>query len=315
MCKPRIAAGQVNVAVVSIDQRNPSIPALGREEPVPGILMILAALMVFSCSDALSKFLSATLPPIEIAWLRWLGFVLIFLPVVAGTRGRVLITHAPAYEIGRALGLLGSSVLFIFAIQSLPLASATTIGFVSPMLVTILSIPLLGEKVRARRWAAVIVGFVGVLVVVRPGLGTFELAAIFPLLSSLCWAFGVIFTRKASRSDGPLTAMAYTAIVGFAILTPLVWPIWVWPTPVELGTAAAMAVCATGGQFLTTLAYRRAPASVLAPFAYVQLISAATFGYVLFGNVPDRWTGLGAAIIAASGLYTAHRERVRAVTG
>ena len=303
------------MAVISVDQRSPSTPAPGREEPLVGIAMILAALTVFSGSDATSKYLSETLPPIEIAWLRWVGFVIFMLPLIVRSRGQVLVTHAPFYELGRALGLLGSSLMFIFAIQRLPLASATSIGFVSPMLVTLLSIPLLGEKVGARRWAAVLVGFAGVLIIVRPGAATFDPAALFPLMSSLCWAFGVIFTRKASASDGPGTAMAYTAIVGLVILTPMVVPVWVTPTVTELLWAGLMAACATLGQFLTALAYRRAPASVLAPFAYVQLVSSATLGFLIFGNVPDKWTGVGAAIIAASGLYTAHRERVRARTG
>lgn len=303
------------MAVISVDQRVPAATARGRDEPLQGILLVLAAMMSFSGSDALSKFLAGSLPPIEIAWLRWLGFVLFLTPSIVASRGRVLVTHAPLFEVLRALGLLGSSVLFIFALRGLPLASATTIGFVSPVLVTVLSIPLLGESVGARRWAAVAVGLVGVVIVVRPGAASFDPAAVLPLLSALCWAFGVIFTRKASASDGPVTAMAYTALVGFAILSPMVVSDWVTPTPGQFALAAAMATFATGGQFLIALAYRRAPASVLAPFSYVQLVSAAALGFLVFGSVPDGWTATGAAVIIASGLYTAHRERVRARTG
>ena len=281
------------------------------ERPLSGILIVVGSMTLFSCSDAISKSLTETLPPLEVTWFRWLGYLVFLLPSMVMSRGRVLVTGAPFYEVGRALGLLGSSMLFIYGLRALPLATASTINFVSPMFVTLLSIPLLGEKVGARRWAAVFVGFVGVLIVVRPGAGSFDAAAMFPLLSALCWAFGVIFTRKAARSDGPVTAMAYTALVGFAVLSPMVVDGWVSPTPGQWAVATLMAAAATAAQFGIALAYRRAPASLLAPFSYSQIIGAATLGYLVFGNVPGLATAAGAAIIIASGLYTAHRERIR----
>lgn len=296
---------------VGVPAPSSSLPR-GVDRPLSGILLVLASGIVFSVSDALAKHLSTNLPPIEIACLRWIGFTLLMCPLMLRTRGTVLRTRALWLEIARAFCILGSSVLFIAGLRQLPLASATTINFVSPLVVTVLSIPLLGEKVGIRRWAAIGVGLVGVIVVVRPGTGAFDAAALFPLLSASCWALGMILTRKLGRLDGPGTAMAYTALVGTLVASVLAWPDFVPPSPAELGLAAVMAGFATAGQFLALLAFQRAPASLLAPFAYGQLIWSTSLGFMAFGNVPDLWTAIGAAIIIASGIYTAHRERVRA---
>lgn len=282
------------------------------DEPLAAIGLVVLAGMIFSCSDAAAKQLALTLPPIEIAWLRWAGFVLFVLPVIVRTRGGVLRSRAPALNLCRSVGLLGSSLLFIFGLQYLPLASATTIGFVSPLIVTALSMPLLGEKVGWRRWAAVAAGLVGVLVVVRPGSGTFGIAAAYPLSSAACWAVGVILTRKLAGIDRPWTAMVYTAFTGFLVLSAAVPAVFVPPSLAELGLAACMAAAASVAQLLIVFSFQRAPASLLAPFTYVQLVWATAFGMALFGTVPDGWTWAGAAVIIASGLYTAHRERIRA---
>lgn len=273
---------------------------------------MLASGLVFAIADALSKELARTLPIVEIAWMRWCGILLAVGPVLIASRGGVLRSGATRLQMLRAICLLGSSLLFVAGLSRLPLASATTINFVSPMIVTALSIPLLGERVGARRWAAVAVGLLGVVIVVRPGSGTFGWAALFPILSAACWAAGVIATRRLGGIDGPWTAMSYTALVGSAALSLAVPFDFVLPTASELALAAAMAALATAGQFLTILAYMRAPASVVVPFVYVMLLWSSGLGYLVFGNLPDAWTWIGAAIIVASGVYTAHRERLRA---
>lgn len=287
-------------------------PAIRADEPIPAIGLAVLAGILFSCSDACAKQLALTLPPIEIAWLRWCGFLLFVTPAIVRTRGGVLRSQAPLLQVGRSLGLLGSSLLFVIGLQFLPLASATTIGFVSPLLVTALSMPLLGERVGWRRWAAVGAGLAGVLIVVRPGSGTFGIAAAYPLSSAACWAVGVILTRKLAGIDRPWTAMCYTAGVGFVVLGAAVPLVFVPPSLADLGLAACMAAAASVAQLLVVLAFGRAPASLLAPFTYVQLVWATAFGMVLFATVPDGWTWVGASVIIASGLYTAHRERVRA---
>ncbi|WP_375458022.1 DMT family transporter [uncultured Enterovirga sp.] len=281
------------------------------DRPLVGIALVLAAGLVFSLADTFSKVLAERLPVVEITWLRWAGFVVVVAPMLVATRGRVLQSGSPQLQAFRAACLIGSSLLFVGALSVLPLASTTTINFVSPLIVTALSIPLLGEKVGFRRWAAVAAGLVGVVVVVRPGSGTFGWAALLPILSATCWAAGVIATRRLGGIDRPWTSMTYTSLIGFVALGLVVPAVFIMPTGFELLLAAGMAGFATAGQFLTVLAFGRAPVSVLAPFTYVMLIWATALGYIVFGTVPDGWTWFGAAIIIASGIYTAHRERLR----
>lgn len=281
------------------------------DQPLVGMVLAVAAGLFFGCSDALSKYLAPSLPTIQIVWMRWFGFLAIVIPTIIMSRGRVMRSRAMPIQIGRSLCLVGSSLFFVHGLGYLPLASATTLSFVSPMLVTALSIPLLGEVVRARRWAAIAVGMLGVLVVVRPGTGAFDPAAVWPMVSATCWALGVIATRRLAGVDPPWTAMCYSAVVGFAVLSVAVVPIFVMPTLAHVGIAALLAIAATAGQYLIVLAFQRAPASLLAPFTYLQLIWSTALGYLIFANLPDAWTWTGAAIIVGSGLYTAHRERVR----
>ncbi len=284
-------------------------PALG-DEPGRAILLVLAATAMFSVSDTLAKQLSGSLPAIEITWLRWIGFVLIMSPSIVLSGGRTLRTRAPGLQFLRTLGVLGSAVFFIAGLHYLPIASASAIAFVAPLLVTALSIPFLGEQVGPRRWAAVVVGLIGMLVVIRPGSGTFGLAALLPFLSAVSWAFALIVTRKLGGIDRTSTTMTYSALVGLAALTLAVPFDWVTPSLHHLGLAAAMAIASTAAQFFVVMAYRLGRASVLAPVSYVQLVWAGLLGFLVFGNIPDGWTLIGAGIIMASGIYTAHRERV-----
>jgi drug/metabolite transporter (DMT)-like permease len=267
----------------------------------------------FCVSDVVAK--SLTLPSVEIAWLRWVGFAIIMAPLVVATRGRVLRTGAPKAQLLRGLGMVGSAVTFIVGLHHLPMANATATAFAAPLIVTALSIPMLGERVGARRWAATGIGLVGVLIVVRPGSGSFDPASVFPLLSALAWAITIIFTRITSRTDGAMTTMTYGALVGVAALTFLVPFDWRTPTAAELGWIVLMVLASTFGQFLTILAYRRAAASLLVPFSYSQIVWSSLAGALVFGTIPDAMTWLGASIIVASGIYTAHRERVRAREG
>ena len=155
----------------------------------------------------------------------------------------------------------------------------------------------------------------GMLVVVRPGLGGFQPAALFGVASAFCWALALIITRKISNSDTPQTTVLWSAGIGTAVLS-LILPFQaIWPTPEQLGLSLVLGVLASGGQWVVILAHRIAPASLLAPFFYSQLLWVSVLGFLVFGNLPDIWTIVGAAIIAASGLYTAHRERVRRQEG
>lgn len=281
-------------------------------EPVAGILLVLGSGFLFSISDTLSKVLTHTLPVFEIAWLRFLAFVLMVVPVIVVQGRASLRTSRPALQILRGLGVTGSSILFNFGVVSLPLADATVIGFASPLFITALSIPLLGEKVGIRRWSAVVVGLVGILVVARPGAATFDPAAIFPLLSSMSWSVGMIFTRKLSASDPAPAIMAYSAVTGFVVLSALLPFVWVAPSLTDIALGLCVGIASTASHWVLIAAYRRADASLLAPFSYVQIVWASVLGFLFFSALPGPATLTGGAIIAASGLYTAHRERAAA---
>ena len=288
-----------------------------RDDPLRGIPLLLSAIALFSISDALAKLLAETMPPVGIAWLRYLAFFgLALLPLMRPGGLSLMRSRAPGLQVLRGLGVVGSAVFFIAALGLMPLAEATAINFVSPAFVTILSVLVLAERVGGRRWAAIAVGMAGMLVIVRPGTAAFQAAAVLPVLSSAAWAAAVVVTRRMAATDSPATTLFWTASVGFAALT-LLLPFGRpfpddGPDAGQVGLGLLIGLVSSGAQWLVVLAYRAAPASVLAPFSYTQLLFAGLLGLALFGAVPDGWTLLGAAIIAASGLYSAHRERVRA---
>ncbi|GAC1341792.1 MAG: DMT family transporter [Acetobacteraceae bacterium] len=276
------------------------------------IAQTVTAVLLFSVSDTLSKSLrEAALPAVEIAWLRYLVFVLFGAALTARRRFVGLWPRRPGLQIARGVTLVGSAILFVAGLSHLQIAEASAISFVSPAFITALSVPFLGEVVGVRRWAATLVGLLGVLIVIRPGSGTMQTAALFPLASAAFWAVTIVITRKMGTQDRSETTLFWSAAVGLALLT-LLLPFGFAPmTPGQVGIGLTLGITASSGQYLLILAYRRAPASLLAPFSYIQLLFSAVLGYLVFSAVPDRIAFLGAAVIIASGLYTVHRERVR----
>jgi drug/metabolite transporter (DMT)-like permease len=282
------------------------------EDPIRGIALSLGATVLFGTADTIAKFLAASLPVVEIQWIRYVIFLGMAIALARRIPRRLLRPRNPKLQILRGLCVIGSSVLFVYGIRSMTMAQATTISFLSPLLITILSIPLLGEIVGIRRWAAVLAGMIGMLVVIRPGTGGFEPAALFGVASSICWAVALILTRKMSATDQPTTTILWSAAIGAGVLTILLPFELVWPTGPQFALCLVLGVIASIGQWMVVQAHRHAGASLLAPFSYTQLIWVTLAGYLVFDNLPDRWTLVGAAIIVGSGLYTAHRERVRA---
>ena len=274
--------------------------------------MILLSTVFLGVSDVTAKYLSATLPSVEITWIRFMVFALIMTPgMVPGSPVYALRSDRPRFQLMRGVTLLGSSLLFITGLRYLPIAEASATGFVSPLFVTALSIIFLGERVGMRRWAATAVGLFGVLVILRPGTSAFHAAAFFPVVSALSWASTLIMTRMMSGRDPAITTMTYSSIVGVSILTLLVPFVWVAPSWHDLLLGLLIGVASTLGQWIVVLAFRYADASVLAPFQYTQLLWVSILGFLVFGELPDIWTVVGAVFIVASGLYTAYRERVR----
>jgi len=289
----------------------PEAPARA-DHPFKGIALILASTIFLGTSDVTAKYLSATLPSIEITWIRFLTFALIMMPaMVPGSPLFALQTGRLSLHLLRGLTILGSSLFFITGLSFLPIAEASATGFVAPLFVTALSIVFLNEVVGLRRWIATGVGLLGVIIILRPGSSAFHVAAIFPLVSALCWACTLIMTRMLSGTERAITTMTYSSIAGLFILSALVPFVWVTPTWHDIAFGILIGVASTAGQWIVVLAFRYADASVLAPFSYTQLLWVSVLGFFIFGEVPDAYTITGAAFIVASGLYTAHRERVR----
>lgn len=276
-----------------------------------GILWMLAAMMMFSATNALAKLLMAHYPVMQVVWARYF-FQFSLLLIFLGPRiRRVMVTSKLTVQLGRSLLMLGTSTLFFFGLSMVALADQSAIMFVAPILVTALSMPLLGERVGPRRWAGIFVGFLGALIIIRPGSGMMQLAALFPLGSACLYALLQISTRFLGRIDNTMTTLFYTASSGTLITTVLVPFFWTTPDTSGWMMMAALGVTSNLGHFSLIKAYEAAPAPTVAPFSYVNLLWATLFGYILFSDLPDIWTVTGAVIIASSGLYIFHREQQR----
>ena len=280
-----------------------------------GILWMLVTTLFFVSLDATAKFLIARYPVAEVVWARFVFHLLFVALMLAPRLGVHAVSANPGMQLLRSALLLATTVLFFAGLGNLPLADASAIMFTSPILLTVLAIPLLGEHVGPRRWAAVAVGFLGALIVVRPGTGVMGAGAALLLGAALCNALYQLITRRLRAVDTPLTTLLYTAIAGSVLVSLALPAVWVAPQPEHWPLFALLGVFGGAGHFTLIKAFQRAPAAVVAPFSYASLIWATGFGWLLFGDLPDRWTVLGAAVIAGGGLYILHRERVKRVGG
>lgn len=256
------------------------------------------------------KYLSADFPTPMIVWGRYLGhFLFMALAFLPGNGWRLFVTHHFGIQLLRSLLLLGSTALYFTALGTIDLAMAAAIGFAAPFIVTSLSVPILGERVGWRRWSAVTIGFFGVLLVARPGTGAVPSAALLTLGSTLCYGTYQVLTRKLAARDSPVTTILYTAIVG-ATITSLVVPFYWHPPrePIHIALFLGMGLVGGFGHFFVIKAYQFGEASLIAPFAYLQLLGSTVLGYWVFGDLPDRWTWIGAAVIIGCGIYIAYRE-------
>ena len=276
-----------------------------------GGALMLGATVMFSMSDTMAKYVTERVPAIELATIRYAVFVAMASSSLLRRRRATVRSRRPWLQIIRGVGVVGSAVAFILSLGFLPIAEATALNFVTPLLITVLAIPVLGEVVRPQGWVAVLIGFLGMLVVIRPGVGGLHPAALLVLLSSLCWCIAMLSTRRLVGVDRSSTTLLWTAGTGFVLLLCAV-PFFLSPlTLPQAGLCLAVGVIASTGQWLAVLAYRYARATVLAPLTYAQLIWSSVLGLLVFGTVPDRWVLIGAVIIAASGLYVVNLERVR----
>jgi len=285
--------------------------ALEKRQRVKGIALMCGAVACFSGIDACAKFLNSHLDIVQIVWARY-TFAFFFSFAIANpiARPSLMRTTRPWLQLGRSFLLIGSTALNIIALRHLQLDQTVSIMFSTPLLVALLAGLLLGEWISVQRWIAISVGFVGVIVVMRPGLGGIHPAAAFTVAGTLLYAIYMVATRVLARTDSTETTVFYSNIVGF-IGTTLLLP-FVWATPENwIVTVAMIAIGAFGalGHYLLIAGHRLAPAPVLAPFIYTQIVWMIALGYVFFGNVPSGWTLLGASIVISSGLYLLLRER------
>jgi len=276
------------------------------------IIFSLLGWMFLPVMDGFAKYLSDDLPILQITWARYFFTVAFVFPIMLFFYKKQLVwSDKPRLQIFRGLILLSANICFFYAISVISLAKALTLAFIAPLIVTAFSPILLGEKVGFRRWTAVAVGFIGSLIVIRPGFLEFNLASMAALATGFFYGFYLIITRKLSTSDNPLLTLLITGMVG-ALLVSIIIPFyWVKPTLNQWSLMAGIGVFACIGHLFLILSLKYADASKLAPLGYTEIIPNVLIGYYFFSELPDNWTYLGLFIIILSGLYISRREYLK----
>ncbi|PVZ56197.1 EamA/RhaT family transporter [Pseudomonas sp. B1(2018)] len=289
-----------------------STPLSGVNQPFKGILLIVVATFLFSSHDAFSKYLSGFYPIVMVVWARYVVHTLLMAGIFLPQSGlRVLRTKRPFLQLIRALCLLGTSLFFTTGLMYIPLAEATSVNFLAPVLVTALSVPLLGERVTRGQWLAVIFGFSGVLIIVHPGGDLFTPAVLLPFCSALFFCFYQLLTRKLSEIDSPTTSNFFAGLCNTLVMSALVPFFWQTPNLVHGAMMLALGACGMTAHLFLTQAFRLAAPALLAPFSYCQIIFAGLLGWLLFSHTPTLTTVLGIAVICCSGLAAAWQQSRR----
>ena len=279
-----------------------------------GILMALLATVAYAVVDTLSKYQARDYPVEMIVWARYAVPLVLLLAVFLPQRGRrMLRTAFPLLQLVRGVLLTAGTVFIVFAYRVMPIAEAQAISFIHPVLLTLLAVVFLGETVNRLGWAAVLLGFSGVLVIVRPGGGLFTAAALLPLGLALSFSSYQIFTRMVARQEDSINSLYCVLLVGSVVMSLALPFAWIAPTAKGLLFFALIGITSGAGHFLTIKALEYAPASLLAPFAYIQLLWVSILGMVVFGDFPDSITLIGMAIVVAGGLLVAASHRRKSV--
>ncbi|HRK18501.1 MAG TPA: DMT family transporter [Hyphomicrobiaceae bacterium] len=282
------------------------------DRPLLGIGLTLVAMFAFAVMDGLAKVVSASVAIPQILLIRFavFGAVVVTLIRWQGQSVRaVAVSARPGLQFVRALLLVVESATFMIAFRMMALADVHAIAAASPLIVVVLSVLVLGDRVGPRRIAAVLVGFLGVLMIVRPGFEKLELPVLVSLFAACLWGGYQIFVRLCGRFDRSETTTLWTALVGLGASSIMGPAVWTWPTPLEWSGLIAIAVLGALAHVTMIKALSVAEPTILQPYSYTLFVWAVVVGYILFGDLPDRWTMAGAAIIIASGLYVWHRER------
>ena len=275
------------------------------------IIFSLLGWMFLPVMDGFAKFLSDDLPILQITWARYFFTVVFTLPIMIFFFKKQLVWSVkPKLQISRGLILLSANICFFYAISIISLAKALTLAFVAPLIVTAFSPVMLGEKVGFRRWTAVVVGFTGSLVVIRPGFVELNFASLAALGTGILYGFYLIITRKLSTSDNPLLTLLMTGMVGAILVSAIIPFYWVKPSLNQWSLMAGIGVFACIGHLFLILSLKYADASKLAPLGYTEIIPNVLIGYYFFSEFPDKWTYVGLLIIILSGLYISKREYI-----
>lgn len=282
-----------------------SAPPVRRQRPALGAAFTVASMFGFASMDAMSKWMVADYAIGQVLWIRYAFFCLFAWFVVRRTGLRVAArTTRPFLQAGRALLAAVESAVFVLAFAYLPLADTHAVAATSPLIVIALGVLFLGERAGAARWVAVAAGFIGVLLIVRPGFQTLDWPLLLPLLGAVLWGAYQILVRLSARDDAPETTLVWSAFVAFAATT-LVGPWqWRWPDPLGWTLLGGIALVGAMAHFALIKALDYAEAGAVQPYSYTLLVWATALGALVFGDIPDRWTLLGAAVIVASGLFT-----------
>ncbi|AKA22332.1 DMT family transporter [Pseudomonas chlororaphis] len=287
-------------------------PLSGVNQPFKGILLVVVATFLFASHDALSKYLSGFYPVMMVVWARYLIHTLLMAGIFLPQSGLgVLRTRRPLLQVARALCLLSTSLLFTSALLFIPLAEATAVNFLAPVLVTALSVPLLGERVTRGQWLAVICGFAGVLIIVHPGGELFTPAVLLPFCSALFFCFYQLLTRKLAEHDSPTTSNFFAGLCNTLVMSALVPFFWQVPGFFHGLLMLALGACGMTAHLFLTQAFRHAAPALLAPFGYCQIVFAGLLGWLLFSHAPQPITQVGIAVICLSGLAAAWQQRRR----
>ena len=275
------------------------------------IIFNLLAWVMLPIMDGFAKYLSSEIPVLQITWARYFFTVVFIFPLMLFFFKKYLVwTDKPKLQLIRGLILLTANISFFYSISVISLPKALTLAFVAPLVVTAFSPFFLGESVGYRRWAAVIIGFIGSLVVIRPGFLEINLASLAALGTGIMYGFYLIITRKLSTSDNPLLTLLLTGVVGAIIATTFMPFVWVSPTFNQWSIMAAIGLFACIGHLFIILSLKYADASKLAPFSYFEIVTNIIIAYYFFGDFPDSWTFLGLFIIVFSGIYISRRENI-----
>ena len=285
--------------------------ALSRSAPVLGVILMLSAMAVLPFLDVVAKFLGQQgVPIMQIVWARMAFGTVLTLPFalrIAGPAG--LVPARPVYHGFRAGFLIAATFLFFGALRYLSIADALSIFFVQPLIVTALSPLILGERVGPRRWGAVVVGFIGILIILRPGFQAVNLGSLLALGAGACLALYFLMTRRMAGQTHALVTTFHTSVIGAVITSILAAVVWQTPTLAQWGMFALVGGIATFGHFLIVRAYDHAEASLLAPLAFTEIIMATAVGWWFFGDFPDGWTFAGVGVLISCAIYISARER------